>query len=141
MCAHAVRVSLKSVSGVESVDVNLEKGLASVKMKPGNSATLKQLYDAIAKNGFTMKQSTATVAGKAAVANGKTVLQVSGSHVSGSQVSGWNDTLELIPDSAAAPSANALEGKSVVVEGTIPEAGRNVPRSIRYRSIKEEEPK
>lgn len=126
-----MRVSLKSVSGVASVDVNLEKGLAFVKMKPGNSATLKQLNDAIAKNGFTMKQSTATVAGKVALPNGKAVLQISG----------WNDTLELIPDSSAASSATALAGKSVVVEGTIPEAGRNSPGSIRYRSIKEEEPK
>jgi copper chaperone CopZ len=125
-----VRVSLKSVSGVESVEVNLEKGLASVKMKPGNSATLQQLNDAIAKNGFSMKQSTVTVAGKVSVANGKTVLQVSGS----------NDVLELIPNLEAAPIATALAGKSVLVEGTIPEAGkRKSPDSIRYRSIKEED--
>ena len=28
-----------------------------MKLKPGNSVTLKQLHDAIAKNGFTMKRS------------------------------------------------------------------------------------
>ena len=44
-----MRVSLKAVPGVDSVEVSLEKGRASVKMKPGNSATLKQLNDAIAK--------------------------------------------------------------------------------------------
>jgi hypothetical protein len=127
-----VRVSLKSVSGVESVGVDLEKGLASVKMTPGNSTTLKQLNDAIAKNGFTMKQSTATVAGRVEVTNGKTVLQVAGA----------NDVLELVPDSPAVPIATALAGKSVVVEGTIPEAGKGKsPDSIRYRSIKEEDPK
>ena len=90
-----MRVSLKSVSGVDSVDVSLEKGLASVKLKPGNTATLKQLNDAITKNGFTMKQSTATIAGKVVVTNGKTMLQVSGS----------NEMLELVPDSAATPVA------------------------------------
>ena len=58
-----MRVSLKSVAGVDSVDVSLEKGLAVVKMKPGNTATLKQLNEAITKNGFTMKDSTATVVG------------------------------------------------------------------------------
>src|SRR5947208_9159382 len=41
--SHAVRVSLKSVSGVDTVNVSLEKGLASVKMKPDNTVTLKQL--------------------------------------------------------------------------------------------------
>ena len=38
-----MRVSLKSVSGVDSVEVSLEKGHASVKMKPGNTATLSGL--------------------------------------------------------------------------------------------------
>jgi len=127
-----VRVSLKSVSGVDSVDVSLEKGLASVKMKPGNTATLKQLNDAITKNGFTMKQSTATIAGKVVVTNGKTVLQVSGS----------NEVLELVPDSSAIPLATALNGKSVLVDGTIAEAGKGKsPDSIRYRSIKEDNSK
>lgn len=124
-----MRVSLKSVSGVDSVNVSLEKGLASVKMKPGNTATLKQLNQAITKNGFTMKQSTATVAGKVVITNGKPMLQVSGS----------NDIMELIPEADSAPKANAMEGKSVLVEGTIPEAGKGqLPGSIRYRSITEE---
>jgi hypothetical protein len=127
-----VRVSLKSVSGVDSVDVSLEKGLASVKMKPGNTATLKQLNEAISKNGFTMKQSTATIAGKVVVTDGKTMLQVSDS----------NEMLELFPDSSAAALAPGLEGKSVLVDGAIPEAGKGKsPDSIRYRSVKEENSK
>jgi copper chaperone CopZ len=127
-----VRVSLKSVSGVDSVNVNLEKGLASVKMKLGNTATLKQLNDAISKNGFTMKQSTATVAGKVVVINGKAQLQVSGS----------NEMLELAPETSATPAATSLDGKTVLVDGTIPEAGKGKsPNSIRYRSMKEEDSK
>ena len=127
-----MRVSLKSVSGVDSVDVSLEKGLASVKMKPGNAATLKQLSEAITKNGFTMKQSAATIAGKVVVTNGKTALQVSGS----------NEILPLSPDTSATPVANSLDGKSVLVEGTIPEAGKGKsPDLIHYRSIKEDNSK
>ena len=49
-----------------------------MKMKPGNTATLKQLQNAITKNGFTMKDSSVIVAGTIVVANGMTQLQVSG---------------------------------------------------------------
>ena len=126
-----MRVSLKSVSGVDSVDVSLEKGLAVVKMKPGNTATLKQLNEAITRNGFTMKDSTATVAGTVITTEGKPTLRVSGS----------NDLLQLVPQPASAPMASMV-GKTVVVEGTIPEAGKGkAPDSIRYQSITEEKPK
>jgi copper chaperone CopZ len=127
-----VRVSLKSVSGVDSVDVSLAKGLAAVKMKPGNTATLKQLQNAITKNGFTMKDSTATVTGTIVVANGKSQLQISGS----------NELLTLVPESQASGDATSLSGKSVLVEGVIPEAAKGkMPESIRYRSLKEESQK
>jgi len=128
-----VRVSLKAVPGVDSVDVNLEKGLAVVKLKPGNMATLKQLNEAIAKNGFTMKDSTATIAGTVTSTDGNAMLRVSGS----------NDMLQLVPLlSESAPTAVSMVGKTVLVEGTIPEAGKGkAPGSLRYQSITEEKPK
>ena len=130
MCAHAVRVSLKSVAGVDTAEVSLEKGLAAIKMKPGNTATLKLLQEAITKNGFTMKQSQATIAGQVFVENGKAQLKISGSH----------DVLSLIAEDQAAPGANAMNGKTVVVQGTIPEAAKNkLPDAIRYHSILEEQ--
>ena len=124
-----MRVSLKSVAGVESVEVSLEKGLAAVKMKPGNTATLKQLQDAITKNGFTMKQSKATVAGTILVANGKTQLKISGS----------NDVLQLVPESQSVPEASSMQGKAVTVTGTIPEAPKGKsPDSLNYHSLMED---
>ena len=127
-----MRVSLKAVPGVDSVDVSLEKGLALVKMKPGHTTTLKQLNEAIEKNGFTMKDSSAIVAGTVAVTNGVATLTVTGS----------NDLLRLAPQSASSPSAASLAGKTVVVEGTIPEAGKGrAPDSIRYKSMTEEKSK
>jgi Heavy-metal-associated domain len=124
-----VRVSLKAVPGVDSVDVSLEKGLAVVKMKPGNTATVKQLNEAISKNGFTMKDSTATVAGTVVSTNGKTTLQVSGS----------NEVLNLVPDSVTTTNVASMVGKPVLVEGTIPEATKGkTPDSIRYRSVEEQ---
>jgi hypothetical protein len=123
-----VRVSLRSVSGVDAVDVSLEKGLANVKMKPGNTATFKQLQEAITKNGFTMKPSNVSVAGKLVMVNGQPQLQVSGS----------NDVLTLTADTKQA-EVNPLADKSVLVEGTLNEATKGkAPDSIRYRSITEE---
>jgi len=125
-----VRVSLKSVAGVESVDVSLEKGLAVVKMKPGNTATLKQLQAAITKNGFTMKESNATVAGTILVAEGKTQLKVSGS----------NDVFQLVPQSQKVPNASSMQSKSVAVTGTIPEAVKGKsPDLLIYQSLMEEQ--
>ena len=121
-------MSLKAVPGVDSVDVSLEKGLATVKMKPGNMTTLKQLNEAIAKNGFTMKDSTAILAGTVVTMNGKTAIQVSGS----------NDVLNLVPESSSAVDAASIAGKSIFVEGMIPEASTGkVPDVIHYRSITE----
>jgi copper chaperone CopZ len=127
-----VRVSLKSVAGVDSVDVSLEKGLAVVKMKPGNTTTLKQLNEAITKNGFTMKDSTATVAGTVIETDGKPILKVSGS----------NDLLKLMLQSTSAPDAMSMAGKTVLVEGTVPQAGKGkASDSLRYQSITEENSK
>jgi copper chaperone CopZ len=125
-----VRVSLKSVSGVDAVDVSLEKGRANVKMKPGNTATFKQLQEAITKNGFTMKPSNVSVAGKIVLVNGQPQLRVSGS----------NDLVSMIPDNPQSANVYAMTDKLVLVEGTLNEAAKGkVPDTIRYHSIKEEE--
>ena len=127
-----MRVSLKSVLGVDSVEVSLAKGFASVKMKLGNTTTLSQIQQAITKNGFTMKDSPATVSGTVVVTNGKTQLQVSGS----------NELLTLVPESQSSSDVTPRSGESVLVEGTIPEAAKGkVLDTIRYRSIKEEQQK
>jgi NAD-dependent DNA ligase len=117
---------------VDSVDVSLAKGLASVKMKPANTTTVGQLQQAITKNGFTMKDSQATVAGTVVVANGRAELHVTSS----------NEVLWLLPGSQPSTDASSLNGKTVVVSGTIPEATRSkAPGEIRYRSIEEEQSK
>jgi copper chaperone CopZ len=124
-----VRVSLKSVSGVDSVDVSLEKGLASVKMKPGNAATFKQLQEAITKNGFTMKPSDVIVTGKVTMMRGRPQLQVSGS----------NELVNLVPDGSQAMNVNAMADKRILVKGTLEEAAKGkTPDTIRYLTVKED---
>jgi copper chaperone CopZ len=65
-CAHVVDVALKKVAGVESVEVSLNKGLATVKLKPGNTVSVPQLWELIHKNGYTPKVTTVSVRGELA---------------------------------------------------------------------------
>lgn len=124
-----MRVSLKAVPGVDTVNVSLEKGMATVTLKPGNTTTLKQLQDAIAKNGFTMKQSDMVAIGKVMNGAGKTQFQITGS----------NDVLQLIPDRPQSQDVAALAGKSVRAEGIVPEANKGkTPDTLRVKSLQEQ---
>lgn len=128
MCAHAVRVALKSVKGVESVDVSLNQGLATVTLKPDNTVTIEQLQHAITKNGFTTQQSTVVVTGTLVWSDQKLVLQVSGS----------NELFDLIPERQPAKISDLkqLSGKAVTVEGVIPGTPKGKrPDTIDFRSI------
>src|SRR5689334_14826428 len=62
-CAYAVRVTLQKFPGVEAVDVSLNKGLANVKLNPGNPVRPKDMWEAIRKNGFTTKGTHVVVRG------------------------------------------------------------------------------
>jgi hypothetical protein len=117
-----------SVNGVASVEVSLERGLAAVKLKPGNTVKLKQLQDAITKNGFTMKRAHLIAAGKVIQTDGGAKFQIASS----------NETLTLLPESVAAHVPSSSDAVAVV-DGTISEAvrGKN-PESIRYRSLSQE---
>src|SRR5881394_2264246 len=97
-----------SVSGVASVEVSLEKGLANVKLKPGNNVTLKQLQEAVTKNGFTMKQSHVIAAGKLVEDGGATKFQISGS----------NEILHLVAESSNVASPPVKSSATIIVEGT-----------------------
>lgn len=126
MCAHAVRVAVKSVNGVESVDVSLEKGLATVTLKPGNTVRMKQLLDAISKNGFTTKQSKVDV-------NGVLVSDAGGLRL---KVSGTDESFAVTGDAAAMERARSMAGKRVAVNGTIPEVLKGkLPETLRLNSI------
>lgn len=124
-----MRVSLLSVAGVATVDVSLEKGLATVKLKPGNFVTLKQLQTAITKNGFTMKESKVVAAGKLLSADGNTKLQISSS----------NEIVSLMPDSSTSSAPAPSASNTVVVEGKVPEPAKGkFPDTIRYHAINAE---
>ena len=77
-CAHVVNVALKKTAGVESVEVNLNQGRASVKLKPGNTVTVPQLWELIHQKGYTPKRTGILARGVLSQQNGKLQFQVSG---------------------------------------------------------------
>jgi copper chaperone CopZ len=87
-CAHVVDVALKKVPGVESVEVSLNKGLATVKLKPRNVVTLAQLWQLLHEKGYTPKNTTVSVRGELVNVEGRLQLKVSGT----------NDVLAVVID-------------------------------------------
>lgn len=123
-----MRVALKAVNGVESVDVSLNKGLATVELKDGNTATMKQLQAAITRNGYSTKQSTVTAIGKLSSDDGRWTLHVSGS----------NEEFVLVADAKAKPLDNSLAGKAAIVMGTMPEVSKGKGQTeLRFQSVTE----
>lgn len=78
MCAHAVRVAVKDIPGVASVDVSLNQGLAVIRLKPDNQVDLERLREAIRDNGFTPKDADVWVAGRVIERDGRPALRVPG---------------------------------------------------------------
>ena len=77
-CAYAVRGAIQKFSGVEKVDVSLNKGLATVTLRPGNAVKLSDVWETVRKNGFTPKQTKVVVRGDV-VGGTNTELKVTGS--------------------------------------------------------------
>lgn len=75
-CAHVVHVALKKVAGVDSVEVSLNQGLATVKLNPGNKITVPQLWQIIHSQGYTPKATTVLVRGELVGVPGKAQLKV-----------------------------------------------------------------
>ena len=95
-------------------------------LKPGNTVTMKQLRDAIGKNGFTTKQSRVTVDGTLSMDGGNASLKVAGS----------GEVYKL--KFSDAKQIDTYNGKTVIVEGTIPEASKDKPAdTIMVSSVKE----
>src|SRR5438876_4668211 len=96
-------------------------------MKPSNAVTIKQLQDAIAKNGFTMKQTEVVIRGVLENFGGKYRLKVSGR----------SDALDVGTSTASADLASNI-GKPLEVTGTMPEGAKGkAPNSINIKSLTE----
>ncbi len=116
-CAYAVRVALMKFPGVESADVSLNKGLATVKLKPGNTIRPSEFWEAIRKNGNTPKATRVIVRGEVEAAGAQ--LKVRGS----------NEVFNLNAAPAVASQLKNAVGKGVTVEGTLT-PGKDVKSAV-----------
>jgi copper chaperone CopZ len=107
-CAYAVRGALKKFPGVESVDVSLNKGLATVKLRPGNTVRPQDFWEAVRKNGFTPKETRVVVRGE--MTNGaQPKLKVTGTDL----------LLDLKAEPKLLDEVKRQVGNGVTVEGAL----------------------
>ena len=107
-CAFAVRGAIKKLSGVEAVEVSLNKGLATVKLQAGNTLKPQDLWQTVRKNGFTPKETSVVVRG-----------YVQGAKL---RVSGTDQLIDLAPDPKNAKALEEIrtqEGKLVTLQGSL----------------------
>jgi copper chaperone CopZ len=126
-CAYAIRASMKGIQGVDAVSVDLNSGLVTVKLTPGNSADMRQFDEAVEKNGFIHKGSEVIVQGVLSGSAKALFLDVTGT----------KDRYALTP-TASAVDMSALLGKKVVVAGTLPTTAKGkVAGNLLYKTISE----
>ena len=124
-CAYAVRGALKKISGVESVEVSLNKGLATMKLAPGNTVRLDQVWDTIKNNGFTTKETRVVARGEVSNVKGKLRFKLTG----------MEQTLDLITAPKATQILERLNrhtGRRAIIEG------RMTPVAIEVQDVRED---
>jgi copper chaperone CopZ len=128
-CAHVVHVALKKMPGVESVDVSLNKGLATVRLRAGNTLSVQQFWQTIHQNGYTPKNTAVSLRGELVNAKGQMKLKITGT----------NEVLDLVADSsnaAAYKTAESKLGQTVTIEGVmVPMKNLKTPVPLEVRRI------
>ncbi len=126
-CAHAIHVSMKGIQGVNTVDVDLNTGLVTIKLTPGSNASMHQFNEAVEKNGFTHKDANIIARGRVTGTAAAPFFEVAGTQ----------DRFAL--KAAGTPGDLAMMlGKTVTISGTLPQASKGkVPDTLRYTTIVE----
>lgn len=114
MCAHAVRVAIEKLDGVDTVIVSLNEGLATIRFKPKHQVTVEAVRAAIRDNGFTPKAAAVRLTGELTDYQGNPALALPGTDA----------VYVLSPGPAAGSALAALKdvprGAFVSVVGEIP---------------------
>lgn len=111
-------VAIRKLEGVESVDVSLTRGEASIQLRAGNRVTLQQLRQLVKNNGFNPREAAVTVTGDL-IAKGNTVTLA---------VSGSGGVLTLASDPASPAAYQQVRDRltssprGVTMQGIVPES-------------------
>ena len=98
---HAVRVAIRKLPGIESVDVSLERATADIWLRAENAVTLAQLRQIIKNNGFASKEATVTVVGNLIERGGKPAIDVTGTKI----------VMLIVPDPKQSDAYKRIEGQ------------------------------
>ncbi len=90
------------------MEVSLNKGLATVKLKPGNAVRPQDFWEAVRKNGFTPKETRVLVRGEITNASAPQL-----------KVTGTDQLLDLKADPKQLDQAKSQTGKTVTIEGAL----------------------
>ncbi len=133
-----MRVSVRKLEGVESVEVSLERGLASIQLRAGNSITLQQLRQLVKNNGFNPREASVTVVGELIQEGADATLSVTGTSA----------VLTVAPDGARPAAFRTVRERitagrrTATLEGTVAEPKAKDGRDrLVVHEIKQEGPK
>lgn len=76
-----MRVALRKLPGIESVDVSLRRASADIRLRAGNLLSLEQVRRIARENGFSAREATVTAIGRIIERDGQPALEVSGTNL------------------------------------------------------------
>jgi copper chaperone CopZ len=76
-CAYGLEKKLKDIKGVGDIEINVDKGIAILQNKQGESIELERIESTVEDAGFTPRKLTASVTGKISRSAGSELLVVS----------------------------------------------------------------
>lgn len=122
-------VSLQKIPGVESVDVSLNQGRASIVLRPGNSVTLEQVTQVVKDKGFTPREAGVVARGELEETNGKLHFKLLNT----------DQTYEVVIGARSVKSKADVEknvGKPLLVEGIIPPPTGKAPTPLQLQDFR-----
>jgi cation transport ATPase len=110
-CAESLQKSFSRLRGVESVQVNMEEGVARLTLRPGNRVRLEDIRDRIKAVGFTPAAAQVKAEGS--------VLKQEGAWRLSLDANTQNYFLPLAASGAQTDSIAKAEGRMVTVSGGV----------------------
>jgi hypothetical protein len=129
-----VRVAVRKLPGVESVEVSLERASAEIRLRPDNRVTLPQLRKIVKDNGFSARNATVTAVGTLVERGGRPALNVRGIDVvwpfaaSSAASPAYADAMQRVK----AKPAETVEAAGTLIAPTNPDA----PEELVISSLK-----